>query len=806
MNKKLLYVSFIVFLFVILLNIPSFATFYINDFQIDANLDSKGDMEVREKITYYTDEVTNGLTRKIITENQLNKNNSASGLELKDVYVDGKTCDNVSYANIGDNLVYEYRTDGSNEYNIKLYSPFISDVKTVEYDYILSNVAVRYNDIAELYWNFIGDEWDCGIENLTINITLPELASRSTSYVYGHGSDNGSFTKSANKITLYARNLNAYQALDARILFKKEAISDSPKSINKNVLEKYINEEEGFYKNQEEKKAIGNLSVRNIAEILSLIILFTWFATYILFDKEYSVDEGKYVREIPFDLSPEMLQYIYYGKIKKNSFYIGFLNLIKKGVFKIEERTNKVGKKVQTIIYNKNENQELTEPEEIIRDTIRSFLKNNPEKDDESMDILTLSEKMGRTTGQGYKRYSENLEDIKESFFGKPSKAPKNILIVASIAMIALVAIITMTAFSVNQTGYIDDVFVIPVFLGIITICYSFAFASAGSLIPVLLFLIFHCGAFQVGCFFILKSAGVEWLFIPYILLFVYIQYLVRIKKYSIEERQAIAKIKGLRRYIRDYSMLNEKEELMGNIALWEDYFIIAIALGLNKKTINYFYNYGKEQLGSNLGNSMHYSESYIDFHYPIYNSFYSYQRSYSSYTGNSSGGSSSGGSSFSGSSGGFSGGSSSGGGGGRRWRRQPFLKMNINRKNVKNTFMKSKGVFLYLIIGIIAGIISGFLGSGGGMILVPIFSHILGLNEIKSRASTIFCITFMVITSSIFYINKNAIDLNLGIKCSIGGIVGAFIGSKLLMNIKGKYLEILFILFLIYSGVKMMI
>ena len=63
-----------------------------------------------------------------------------------------------------------------------------------------------------------------------------------------------------------------------------------------------------------------------------------------------------------------------------------------------------------------------------------------------------------------------------------------------------------------------------------------------------------------------------------------------------------------------------------------------------------------------------------------------------------------------------------------------------------------------------------------------------------------------MVITSSIFYINKNAIDLNLGIKCSIGGIVGAFIGSKLLMNIKGKYLEISFIFFLIYSGVKMMI
>lgn len=119
---------------------------------------------------------------------------------------------------------------------------------------------------------------------------------------------------------------------------------------------------------------------------------------------------------------------------------------------------------------------------------------------------------------------------------------------------------------------------------------------------------------------------------------------------------------------------------------------------------------------------------------------------------------------------------------------------------------MKSKGIFCLSIIGLLSGIISGFLGSGGGMILVPIFSHVLKLDEVKSRASTIFCITFMVITSSIFYINKDSIDFYLGIKCSIGGFVGGFIGSKLLVNLKSKYLEIIFIIFLIYSGAKMII
>ena len=119
---------------------------------------------------------------------------------------------------------------------------------------------------------------------------------------------------------------------------------------------------------------------------------------------------------------------------------------------------------------------------------------------------------------------------------------------------------------------------------------------------------------------------------------------------------------------------------------------------------------------------------------------------------------------------------------------------------------MKRKGIFLLSMIGFVSGLISGFLGSGGGMLLVPFFSYVFKLDEVKSRASTIFCITFMVITSSAFYIQKDSIDFHLGMLCAIGGIIGGVIGSKLLMNLKGKYLELLFIVFLIYSGIKMII
>ena len=82
------------------------------------------------------------------------------------------------------------------------------------------------------------------------------------------------------------------------------------------------------------------------------------------------------------------------------------------------------------------------------------------------------------------------------------------------------------------------------------------------------------------------------------------------------------------------------------------------------------------------------------------------------------------------------------------------------------------------LIIGLIAGIISGFFSAGGGLILVPSFVYFL----------------------------NNFIHWNIGIKCAIGGVIGGIIGAKILTKIPNKYLKIIFALFLVYAGINMII
>lgn len=91
-------------------------------------------------------------------------------------------------------------------------------------------------------------------------------------------------------------------------------------------------------------------------------------------------------------------------------------------------------------------------------------------------------------------------------------------------------------------------------------------------------------------------------------------------------------------------------------------------------------------------------------------------------------------------------------------------------------------------------------------MIVVPAFVHIFKMDEAEARATSVFAILPMVITSGLFYYNNNYVDWTLGIKCALGGIIGGFIGAKLLRKLSDKVLKILFIIFLIYVSIKMII
>ena len=108
------------------------------------------------------------------------------------------------------------------------------------------------------------------------------------------------------------------------------------------------------------------------------------------------------------------------------------------------------------------------------------------------------------------------------------------------------------------------------------------------------------------------------------------------------------------------------------------------------------------------------------------------------------------------------------------------------------------------LFIGLLTGIVNGLFGSGGGTIVVPALVFILGLEDHKSHATAISIILPLTIVSTLIYFKNGIIDFKISLIIASGGIIGGYIGAKLLNKIPKNILRKIFGLFMIIAGIRM--
>lgn len=116
------------------------------------------------------------------------------------------------------------------------------------------------------------------------------------------------------------------------------------------------------------------------------------------------------------------------------------------------------------------------------------------------------------------------------------------------------------------------------------------------------------------------------------------------------------------------------------------------------------------------------------------------------------------------------------------------------------------KKYFKYIVIGMVTGVANGLFGSGGGTIAVPAMVYLLGSDEHKAHATAISIILPLTIVSSFFYISNGFVDWTLTYKVMLGGIVGGYIGAKLLNICPEGILRKIFAVFIIAAAIKMII
>ena len=121
-------------------------------------------------------------------------------------------------------------------------------------------------------------------------------------------------------------------------------------------------------------------------------------------------------------------------------------------------------------------------------------------------------------------------------------------------------------------------------------------------------------------------------------------------------------------------------------------------------------------------------------------------------------------------------------------------------------TNLRNSQSFLATLTGLVAGSLSGLLGVGGGIIMVPLFRRWLALPMKNAVATSLICVGCFAIPGTITHSIEGGIDWRFAILLTIGVVVGAPFGSKMALKMSDKKLQRVFGLFLaavavIYGG-----
>lgn len=119
---------------------------------------------------------------------------------------------------------------------------------------------------------------------------------------------------------------------------------------------------------------------------------------------------------------------------------------------------------------------------------------------------------------------------------------------------------------------------------------------------------------------------------------------------------------------------------------------------------------------------------------------------------------------------------------------------------------MSGQVIFLLILIGLSAGMLSGLIGVGGGIIIVPALMFFVGFTQKQAQGTSLGLLLLPIgILAVINYYNKGLIDVKVVLIMAIGFLVGGFLGSKIALAISEAALKRIFAIVLFYTGFKML-
>lgn len=111
------------------------------------------------------------------------------------------------------------------------------------------------------------------------------------------------------------------------------------------------------------------------------------------------------------------------------------------------------------------------------------------------------------------------------------------------------------------------------------------------------------------------------------------------------------------------------------------------------------------------------------------------------------------------------------------------------------------------ILIGLLAGILSGLIGVGGGIIMVPLFIFFLGLSQHNAQGLSLAVMLPPVTFLAVYNYHKaggGSIDWRVALVVAALFIIGGFIGSKIALQIDQRTLKKMFGVLMLVVAIKL--
>lgn len=109
------------------------------------------------------------------------------------------------------------------------------------------------------------------------------------------------------------------------------------------------------------------------------------------------------------------------------------------------------------------------------------------------------------------------------------------------------------------------------------------------------------------------------------------------------------------------------------------------------------------------------------------------------------------------------------------------------------------------IILGLTAGTISGLLGIGGGLILIPALIYFFGLNQYQAQGTTLAMMVPPIgLLAALKYYQEGNVKLNMALFICLGFFMGGFLGAMFVHKIPEMLLRRIFGCVLFLASLKM--